>query len=44
MQERDANIETLKQRLDIPCLGLVPWLAPLTPQAVSDCLQLPADF
>ncbi|WP_435685705.1 dethiobiotin synthase [Sedimenticola selenatireducens] len=44
MQERDANIETLKQRLDIPCLGLVPWQVPLTPQAVSDCLQLPADF
>lgn len=44
MQERDANIETLKRRLDIPCLGLVPWLTHLTPQAVSDCLQLPADF
>jgi len=44
MQEREANTETLQQWLDAPCLGLVPWLARPTPQAVSDCLRPPGEF
>ena len=35
------NIETLRQRIPAPCLGLVPPLAPPTVEAASGCLQMP---
>ena len=36
---RDENIDTLRQRLHAPLLGVVPWLAAPDPRAIS--LQLP---
>ncbi len=40
MLELDANIETLKQRIKAPLLGVVPRLAKPTAKAVADCLTL----
>ncbi|WP_428605462.1 dethiobiotin synthase [Sedimenticola sp.] len=35
MQQREANIDTLNAWLDLPCLGIVPWLSSPTPTTVS---------
>jgi dethiobiotin synthetase len=39
---RAENIATLRQRLQAPLLGVVPWLA--TPDAPRIALQLPEDW
>ena len=36
------NLATLEQRLGAPCLGRVPHLAPVSPEAAADHLRLPA--
>ncbi len=40
MLEPEANLESLKQRLQIPFLGLVPRTTRPTPEAVAACLTL----
>ena len=39
MSALEANIETLRSRLDAPCLGEVPYLAKPSAQAVGDYLE-----
>ncbi|MDR5907334.1 dethiobiotin synthase [Franzmannia qiaohouensis] len=41
MQETSANLATLAQLLDAPCLGQVPYLTHPTPAQVADHLRLP---
>ena len=41
MQEASANLATLAQQLDAPCLGEVPYLAQPTPAQVAEHLRLP---
>ncbi|WP_275098350.1 dethiobiotin synthase [Sedimenticola hydrogenitrophicus] len=41
MREREANIATLQQWLDAPCLGVIPHLADPSAGAVSEFLRLP---
>ncbi len=36
----DENLATLRQRLPVPCLGVVPWLTTASPAAVAAHLQL----
>lgn len=40
MLEPEANLESLKQRLQMPFLGLVPRMTQPTPEAVAACLTL----
>jgi dethiobiotin synthetase len=39
MSAREANIETLRSRLDAPCLGQVPFLAKPSAQEVGSYLE-----
>lgn len=41
---RDENIDTLRERLGAPLLGVVPWQAPPGPDARHIALQLPPDW
>lgn len=43
MREREANLATLRQWLDAPCLGVIPHLADPSAGAVSEFLHLPED-
>ncbi len=38
--ELEANLETLKQGIDAPCLGVVPNMLPVDTSVVADCLEL----
>ncbi len=40
MLELEANLETLKQGIDAPCLGVVPNMLPVDTSVVADCLEL----
>jgi dethiobiotin synthetase len=40
MLVREANIETLRQRIDAPLLGVVPRLQPVDPGGIAACLDL----
>ncbi len=40
MLELEANMETLKQEIEAPCLGLVPNLRPVATSTVAGCLKL----
>ena len=35
-----GNLETLRERLSVPCLGEVPWMSQPSPAAVADCLDI----
>jgi len=36
----DANLDSLRQRLDIPCLGVIPHLGTVTPSLAADLLDI----
>ncbi len=38
----NGNLETLRSRLSVPCLGVVPWLDRPSAQAVAACLDIRA--
>jgi dethiobiotin synthetase len=40
MLEMESNLETLREGIDAPCLGFVPFLQEVSPQRVSDYLRL----
>jgi dethiobiotin synthetase len=40
MLEMESNLETLREDIDAPCLGFVPFLQEVSPQRVSDYLRL----
>ncbi len=40
MAASDGNLDTLRARLAAPCLGVVPWLARPSPEAVAECLDI----
>ncbi len=40
MLELEANMDTLRQKIDAPCLGLVPNIQPVLINAVADKLQI----
>lgn len=40
MLELEANLETLKQAISAPCLGVVPNMQPVDTSVVADCLNL----
>ena len=40
MNERDANLATLADLIDAPCLGVVPWRDGTTPEQVAEDLNL----
>jgi dethiobiotin synthetase len=40
MPAMQENIESLQQRLQAPCLGVVPWLAPASPELAANFLNL----
>jgi dethiobiotin synthetase len=40
MLEMESNLETLREGIDAPCLGFVPFLQEVSPQRVADYLRL----
>lgn len=44
MDELDANVDALRERLPVPCFGVIPWLSSPTPDRAADFLDWPPDL
>jgi dethiobiotin synthetase len=42
MQEREGNLEALRERIPAPLIGVIPWLERPDPKTIAACLTLPA--